>query len=275
VPDCPTAPTMIIAGLGLMGGSLAACWSQAGYHVVGVARQADTQALALQRGWVHQAYATVHAALRPNAWLVLCGPLSQNTQWLNELAPTMMTMPGLYVTDIGSCKRQIVALGQHRLPGRFLGGHPMAGKAVTGLQHAEATLFADRPYILCPPLDEHAAVPPAAMDTLTQAIATTGARLLTLNAATHDEMMAWVSHVPQLYSLALAHSLTQRWGDAFTTCSGPALTEHLRLSTSAYSMWHDIFAQNGDNMTTAWTHLTQQGHAALATPEDLRALFRQ
>jgi prephenate dehydrogenase len=295
--------TIIIAGLGLLGGSLAACWHGAQHTVIGVARQPATLAMAQSQGIIQQGFTSLAQALQPNAWLVLCGPLSVNAAWLADHATAINALPDLYVTDVGSCKRRIVAQGQALLPGRFMGGHPMAGKAHAGLAHAEATLFTNRHWLLCPTLEAEsetpeavtASVPASAMATLTTLLGQTGAKVQTMDATTHDRMMAWVSHVPQLYSVVLAQGLQQAWPGyqlpapllaplpadqgaaspqlALNLAHGPALSEHLRLSTSPYSMWQDIFEENNDNIHHVWQQLMHSGQQALQHPAAMAHLF--
>ena len=251
-------PRVVICGLGLIGGSLAACFSQQGVPVVGVSRDADTLSQALNNGFISLGFKDLRSAVADAAdqanlvWVFLCGPLSVNRSWLQLIGPGLP--PHVFVTDVGSCKRRIVQLAASCLPGQFVGGHPMAGKAVGGLDHAVPLLFHQRAYVLCPNL----LVPPDAFMQLQTLVSLTGSQLKLMDADTHDRMVAWVSHVPQLYSYALAEGLAQTWADT-PLVHGPALTEHLRISTSPANIWQDIFEENGDFITQAWQQVTALG----------------
>jgi prephenate dehydrogenase len=255
-------PHIIICGLGLIGGSLAACFSQQGLAVTGVSKDADTLIQAQLNGFIQLGFRDLRSAVADAAntysqvWLFLCGPLSVNIQWLQHISPNLPDH--VMVTDVGSCKRRIVSVAADCLPQQFVGGHPMSGKAVGGLDHAVPLLFQQRPYILCP--NPH--MPKANFQQLEQLIGLTGSQLQLMDAETHDRLVAWVSHVPQLYSYALAQqltTLTATLGNDTPLVHGPALTEHLRISRSPTAMWQDIFEENRDNIEHTWQQLMAQG----------------
>jgi prephenate dehydrogenase len=257
-------PRVVICGLGLIGGSLAACFSQQGVPVVGVSRDSATLQQAQDNGFIQLGFKDLRSAVADAAdqaeavWVFLCGPLSVNRQWLQQISTGLPSH--VCVTDVGSCKRRIVSLAQTVLPRQFVGGHPMAGKAVGGLDHAVPLLFHQRAYVLCP----NPQLPAEAFQQLQTLVSLTGSQLKLMDADTHDKMVAWVSHVPQLYSYALADSLAQTWADT-ALVHGPALTEHLRISASPHDIWQDIFAENGDYIALAWQQVTQQGQQNLTT----------
>jgi prephenate dehydrogenase len=118
---------------------------------------------------------------------------------------------------------------------RFVGGHPMAGKESRGVEQADADLFRGRPYVLTahePQLEEW--------------IERIGARLVILDPAEHDRQVAFVSHLPQLLSTALASVLAGK-----ENVAGPAATDLTRLALSPYDIWRDIFATNAGPIDAA------------------------
>jgi prephenate dehydrogenase len=268
-PVLPHAtPTLIIVGVGLLGGSLGLSLCRQGYTVYGLGRNPTSLNHAMAQGALTQG----HTQWQPHwldpatpTWVVLCLPLAANRAWLHQHTPLLKNLPNVWVTDVGSCKRQIVALGGRRLPGQFLGGHPLAGKALGGFEHATPNLFADNPWLYCPHAD--APLTDVAQASWLQWVTATGATPHAITAMAHDLMMAWVSHVPQLYSYALAqgvhHALANSPLNHQPLYHGPAFTEHMRLNTSPMTVWADIFEENQDNIRQVWQQLNLQGQHVL------------
>jgi prephenate dehydrogenase len=156
------------------------------------------------------------------------------------------------VTDAGSTKRAIVErAGEIFNDGPwFLGGHPLAGKAQRGVEHAEPDLFANAVYVLTPPdgrLPELAVV-----RELLEWIRKIGSAPLTLTPAVHDEVVTWTSHLPQLVSTALALTVSSHLDDPeHLKVAGSGLRDMTRLAESSYDIWRDILATNGDNVQNA------------------------
>jgi prephenate dehydrogenase len=147
--------------------------------------------------------------------------------------------PGTLITDAGSTKVTICARAAEKIKrGRFIGGHPMAGKEARGASEAEASLFQGRPYILTSPSPE-----------LEQVVANIRARLVILPAEDHDRLVALTSHLPQLISTALAQSIGTE--PEASRVAGPAAIDLTRLALSPYEIWRDIFATNAPNIDTA------------------------
>jgi prephenate dehydrogenase len=147
--------------------------------------------------------------------------------------------PGTLITDAGSTKAAIVERAAQRIKrGRFVGGHPMAGKESRGVAEAEADLFRGHPYVLT-----------SADATLSHWIERMGARVLILAAEEHDRLVALTSHVPQLVSTALALAIAGEPGAE--RVAGPSAVGMTRLALSTYEIWGDIFATNAGPIDTA------------------------
>jgi prephenate dehydrogenase len=198
--------------------------------------------------------------------------------WMQRLAPALGERT--LVTDVGSTKAQIAALGAklYNQPGRarFLPGHPMAGKESGGAAQAEASLFRGAMWLFTP----QAGVAPGEIEAEWRAwVAKFGARIMDIDSARHDELVAWVSHLPQMLSTALAALLEETFAadhDAIAAIGGRALRETTRLGASPYSMWRDIALTNSEPIAATLHALEQKlAHIRenLRTPE-LKEEFR-
>lgn len=245
-----------VVGLGLIGGSLAMAIKDRfpNCQVVGVDPNAEALQYALKHNVIDQASLTLPEALPSHSLIVLACHLEPSLQVLRQIAPALQDRSDCLVKDIGSCKRQIVALGKELLPTQFIGGHPMAGKEFSGIHHATPLLFAGKSYLLCP----HAETPKPALNKLQQLITGLGAIPKLIDAERHDRYMAYVSHLPQLYSVLLAQLLAENEPGHLMAYHGAGLDDQLRLAASSYSMWGDILAQNGDQLANALRGLRQQ-----------------
>ncbi|HEV2200156.1 MAG TPA: prephenate dehydrogenase/arogenate dehydrogenase family protein [Bryobacteraceae bacterium] len=226
-----------IAGVGLIGGSFALALRKAGFEgrIIGVSSLRTIEA-ALARGVIQEALPLEEAAAQSDV-VFLSQPIEKILETLGAVDPHVR--PGTLITDAGSTKAEIVeraARTIHR--GRFAGGHPMAGKEARGVEAADADLFRGRPYVLTSPDPE-----------LERWIRRIGARLVVLDAAEHDRLVALVSHLPQLLSTALAVAIGN--DPAAMRIAGPAAVDMTRLALSPYDIWRDIFATNAGEIDAA------------------------
>jgi arogenate dehydrogenase (NADP+) len=184
-----------ILGLGLIGGSLGYDLRSQGYHVLGVSRRQSTCETAIARGIVD--HASVDMSLLAAAEVVfICTPISfiipQLQQLLHHLPPTTI------ITDVGSVKTPIVA-GCAPLWPNFIGGHPMAGTADSGIEAAQRNLFVDRPYVLTP----DATTPQTAIAVLEEIVRSLKANLYFCQPEEHDRAVSLISHLPVMVSASL------------------------------------------------------------------------
>lgn len=176
--------------------------------------------------------------------IVLAVPVLAIKDWMQQLAP--MLRKGQLVTDVGSTKLEIVELAEKLFvdPERasFLPGHPMAGKESGGALLAEGGLFDGAMWLFTPTTSNMTAMEKEWRGW----VGCFGSRTLDMDAARHDELCAWVSHLPQMLSTALAALLEDRFGDApeIAAIGGRALKETTRLGASPYSMWRDVALTN-------------------------------
>jgi prephenate dehydrogenase len=226
-----------IAGVGLIGGSFALALRQAGFQgkIIGASSPATVRA-ALDRGAIDEALPLAEAAAQSDI-IYLAQPIEKILETLNVIDSAVR--PGTLITDAGSTKQAIVDRACQTIRrGRFVGGHPMAGKEARGVQAADANLFQSRPYVLT-----------GSDAVLEDWIKKIGARLVKLDAAEHDRLVALVSHLPQVLSTALASLIADSPETA--RVAGPAAADLTRLALSPYDIWRDIFATNTQEIDRA------------------------
>ncbi len=190
-----------IVGLGLIGGCLGLDYRALGHRVYGVARREETCTAAIAAGVVDQA-SPDQAILAGMDLVVICTPIAAIVPTLTALVPHLA--PHTVVTDVGSVKGEIVAAATALWP-RFVGGHPMAGKAEVGLAAAELGLFRQRAYVITP-LPE---TPPDGVDILDGLATSLGAIVLHCAPQAHDRAVAWISHLPVMVSTSLIQACLQ------------------------------------------------------------------
>jgi prephenate dehydrogenase len=236
-----------IAGLGLIGGSLAGALTEAGWHVIGVDRAAVGRR-ARARGLVVATRSTLLHAAREADLIVLAAPPRANRELLLQLAAVMHRRRELVVTDVGSVKRDIVQLAERlRLTG-FVGGHPLAGRERSGQSFAQADLFAGRAWAVVPGREST----PAALRRVRALVRAVRARPVQVTAEAHDRALAFLSHLPQLLAWALrdvarADPVTARWLDL----AGPGFRDMTRLAASPAPLWAEILKANADHVAEA------------------------
>lgn len=252
--------SVTILGTGLIGASVGLALRASGYPgpIHGWDHLATALDTALATGAITNALPTRPTAhtLSPGV-IILAGPVLSTLDWMELLAPHCG--PEALLTDVGSTKRAIaeaaLRLG-YNTPGRarFLPGHPMAGKERSGPELAEATLFQGAMWLFTPvvPIGNPAKSPAESELELAwrEQVKAFGARTRDLTPTYHDDLCAWVSHLPQMLSTALTALLEERFaGDPQTLADinaigGRALRETTRLGASPYSMWRDVALTN-------------------------------
>jgi prephenate dehydrogenase len=182
--------------------------------------------------------------------VVLAAPVRQNIALLAELDEYVRGRA--IVTDTGSTKREIVAAARG-LPPRFtfVGGHPLAGAARGGLEHARPDLFAGRPWLLTPAGTSDAADGHESVERLSTFISGIGATPRIFDAETHDRVLAFLSHLPQLTASALMHVVGEAVGADGLALAGRGLADTTRLASSPADIWTDITATNADQIDAA------------------------
>lgn len=235
-----TSARIAIAGLGLMGGSLALALRGKVRELVGVDVDPVVLASACQRGVVDRA-ATLPEALAACDVLVLAAPVRGILAQLAELQRLPAPARMVTVLDLGSTKAEIVSAMQ-ALPAGYdpLGGHPMCGKEVSGLAHAEATLFQNKVFVLVP-LERTSPAARARARALAEAV---GARPWQLPPEHHDHLAAVASHLPFMAASALVGAAASVDEEDVWTMAASGFRDTSRLAASDVNMMLDILLTN-------------------------------
>jgi prephenate dehydrogenase len=262
-----------IIGVGLIGGSfgLALKKHKLAQHITGAGgskalalddaggRSGSTKK-ALERGAIDEAADTVEAAVADADLVFLSAPVLAIFDLLERIRATVPT--GALITDAGSTKEMICAraagIYPHDAGGPlFIGGHPMAGKEQRGVEAATPELFAGATWALTPWRRTDLETPQARG--FLECVKAIGASPLVLDAAVHDEIVAWTSHLPQLTSTALAAALADGLSDtADLRLAGAGLRDTTRLAGSSYRVWRDICLTNSENIQEALSALIER-----------------
>jgi prephenate dehydrogenase len=242
--DEPPFHRIAIVGLGLIGGSIALAvrerWSST---LITAVDRPPVLAHASSSGAIDRAANSV-AEIGPVDLVILAAPVRQNVELLPQV---MACLPaGAVVTDVGGTKRDI-ARAAAALPSAtaFIGGHPIGGAERGGFGFARPDLFRGRPWIFTPPSSS------PALDRLSEFVRGLGARPSTMDAETHDRVMAYVSHLPQLTASVLMEVVGRAASNDGLRFAGRGLTDSTRLASSPASVWRDICAANADDIGPA------------------------
>jgi prephenate dehydrogenase len=252
-----------IVGTGLIGGSFALALRKhfPDSKVVGWDKP-DVMRQALERGAIQEAIPDLNLAIEGAQLIFVALPVGHTIELLPEIAHR--AAPGALVTDACSTKRSVCTVAAesfHEGGAYFLGGHPMAGKEISGIAAADASLFRGSKYALIRASSKEEAVKdrePRVAE-FVALIKKMGAQPVWLEADAHDRAAAVVSHLPQLLSVALAgvvRSQTDETGLP-VTLAGRGLRDALRLAGSPYSVWRDIILTNSDNLERALDQMIQ------------------
>jgi len=243
-----------IIGTGLIGGSLALALRKKKFagRIVGCDRE-GTLERARMRGAIDHGIVNPGDAVRGSQLVILATPVLAIVDLIERVGPVLSAKALL--TDVGSTKTAVVeravkVFGKSAGK-RFLAGHPMAGKELSGVDYADADLFKNAVWFFSPLPDQN--LNEGLIAEFAGWIDAIGARIATLPAEDHDRLCAWISHVPQMISTALASALVEEFGSEapLLPAGGRALQEMTRISASPYSMWRDVAISNKKNLQDA------------------------
>jgi prephenate dehydrogenase len=241
-----------IVGVGLIGGSLGLAIKRSlpDTRILGIGRDPARLATAQAIGAVDWIEPIDGPGIGSCDLVILATPVEHILAILETIGRQLA--PGTLVADVGSTKRLICRKAWDRLPAtvEFIGGHPVAGRELTGIEHSLPDLFDRAAYVLCPEAGR-AARNLEKMCTLVEHIS---ACPVVMTPDEHDTAIAWVSHLPQLLSTSLANVV----GGKGTEISGSGLRDMLRLAGSSYAVWKGIFESNADNVDEALTAFIRQ-----------------
>ena len=266
-----------ILGTGLLGTSVGLALRASGFggSIVGWNRTQAQGEVALAMGALHSIVSDALQAARESQVVVLAVPIHSTLDYMEQLSKVLG--PEHLVTDVGSTKAQITAAATRlfNTPERagFLPGHPMAGKERGGAALGDADLFRGAVWLFTDdPAWKRSAESAALAKEWRDRVVAMGSRAIDLDPVRHDELVAWVSHLPQFVATALSALLQEEVGDApeLKDVGGRGLREMTRLGASPFSMWRDIAHTNTEAVQAALMALEQRlAHIRenLKTPE--------
>jgi len=250
-----------IIGTGLIGGSFALALRKRHFagRIVGCDRIAALKKAKLC-GAIEQGYTDPADAVRGSQLVLLATPVLSIIDLIGRIGPGLP--PETIITDVGSTKLAIMQqagkIFGKNAGRRFLGGHPMAGREHSGVEFADPDLFQNAAWFLTPFTNQN--VNQGMLAEFVSWIDQIGARIAILPADDHDRLCAWISHLPQMVSTALAAALVEEFGEyaPLLPAGGRALREMTRISASPYSMWRDIAISNRKNLEDAILKVEQR-----------------
>lgn len=248
-----------IVGCGLMGASFALALRRYCPYVriAGWDASSNVREQALERGIIDEideAFANERVSTSDLIYLAI--PVRNIKSVLRDRGHQIA--PGAIVSDAGSTKAEVCAAARNYLTNGqvFIGGHPVAGSHLGGLEHARADMFENAAYVL---IKEDSEATKAAFETMVALVKTLGARVVVTTAAEHDQAMAFVSHLPQLISSVLAATIeSQAEAETLKQMAGSGYRDMTRLAQSSWSMWGDIFATNTLPIANALNEMLDQ-----------------
>ena len=237
-----------VIGCGLMGGSFALALKRAGLvkRVVGYSKSPSTTELARKMGVIDVVAESALLAVSGSDIVLLAVPVAATETTFKAIRH--LVEPGVLVMDVGSTKRDVVDAARRVLReriGSFVPAHPITGKEVSGIQHADAALFSGRQVIITPLVQ----TTPELVQKATDVWSAVGAQVLKMTAENHDAAFAAVSHLPHLLAFAYFSSVVnQPAGRDFLSLAGPGFRDFTRIAASSPEMWRDILVANREEV---------------------------
>ncbi len=237
-----------VIGCGLMGGSFALALKRAGLvkRVVGYSKSPSTTERAKRMGVIDVAAESALLAVSGSDIVLIAVPVAATETTFKAIRH--LVEPGVLVMDVGSTKRDVVDAARRVLReriGSFVPAHPIAGKEVSGIQHADAALYNGRQVILTP----LAQTAPELVQKATDVWSSIGAQVLKMTPENHDAAFAAVSHLPHLLAFAYFSSVVnQPAGRDFLSLAGPGFRDFTRIAASSPETWRDILVANREEV---------------------------
>ena len=242
-------PDIAIVAPGLLGASLGAASRK--FSICGQihvwARREETRELCRSLDWCDCVHEVLSDAVAGADIVWVCAPVSAIAQLVHRFAPYLKS--GAIVSDVGSTKRKLIlqceqAIGDH---GVFVGSHPMAGSEKSGLAYAQAELYVDRPCFVTP----SAHTPEQATRTIEAYWEALGMRVSRIAPDEHDNIVAYISHLPHLVASSLASMLADICKPHWKSFIGTGLLDTTRVASGNVEMWKDIIEHNREEILPA------------------------
>ncbi|MFM2342314.1 MAG: hypothetical protein RLZZ592_1967 [Pseudomonadota bacterium] len=237
-----------VIGCGLMGGSFALALKRAGLvqRVVGYSKSPSTVELARRLGVIDIAAESALLAVSGSDIVLISVPVAASEATFKAIRH--MVEPDTLFMDVGSTKRDVVDVARRVLReriGSFVPAHPIAGKEVAGVEHADAQLYQGKQVILTP----LAQTDPVMVQKATDVWAAIGCQVLRMTPENHDAAFAAVSHLPHLLAFAYFNAvISQPAGREFLSLAGPGFRDFTRIAAGDPTVWRDILMSNREEV---------------------------
>src|SRR3989441_3334375 len=237
-----------LIGCGLMGGSFALALKRAGLvkRVIGYSKSPSTTEKAKKLGVIDMAAESALLAVSGSDVVLIAVPVSASEATFKAIRH--LVEPGVLFMDVGSTKRDVVDAARRVLKERvasFVPAHPIAGKEVAGIAHADATLYNGRQVILTPLAQTN----PELVQKATDVWAGIGAQVLRMTPENHDGAFAAVSHLPHMLAFAYFNSVArQPAGRDYLSLAGPGFRDFTRIAASDVDVWRDVLLSNREEV---------------------------
>lgn len=240
---------ILVAGLGLIGGSLAKSLMQAEEnYIIGFDVNEDSLDFAILNHIIHEKSNNLKKSAQEADVILLAAPISKTISLMEELN-NMHFPKRVIVSDVSSVKRSIMNTANQLTNNQivFIGGHPMAGSHKKGIEAAKAHLFENAIYVLTPTKNTEE----EELHILKKTLSITKSKFVVLNSDEHDEMTGVVSHFPHLIASSLVHQ-AKKWGDRHTylpNLAAGGFRDITRIASSNPELWQDIFHHNSGKLS--------------------------
>jgi prephenate dehydrogenase len=269
-----------LIGCGMMGGSFALALKRAGLvkRVVGYSKSPSTTERARQLGVIDVEAPSALLAVSGADLVLLAVPVSATEATFKAIRH--LVRGEVLIMDVGSTKREVIDAARRVLKdqvGVFVPTHPIAGKEVAGVEHADADLYHGRQVILTP-IERTL---PAQLEKAQQLWTALGCQVKQMTPEAHDAAYAAVSHLPHLVAFALMNAIQgQASGHDFLTLAGPGFRDFTRIAASDPAVWRDILMSNREELLAQSRHFQRALHALETAinadnPDALESLIEQ
>ncbi len=269
-----------LIGCGMMGGSFALALKRAGLvkRVVGYSKSPSTTERARQLGVIDVEAPSALLAVSGADLVLLAVPVSATEATFKAIRHLVRS--NVLIMDVGSTKREVIDAARRVLKdqvGVFVPAHPIAGKEVAGVEHADADLYHGRQVILTP--IERTLT--AQLDKAKQLWTALGCDVKQMSPEAHDAAYAAVSHLPHMVSFALMNAIeSQAQGQDFLSLAGPGFRDFTRIAASDPAIWRDILMSNREELLAQSRHFQRALHALetainAGNPDALETLIEQ
>ena len=237
-----------LIGCGLMGGSFALALKRAGLvkRVVGYSKSPSTTDRARQMGVIDVEAPSALLAVSGADIVLIAVPVASTEATFKSIKH--LVTPQRLIMDVGSTKRDVVDAGRRSLReqiGCFVPTHPITGKEVSGVENADADLYAGRQVVLTPIERTN----PVQLQQAVDVWAALGCKVLKMTPENHDAAFAAVSHLPHLIAFALMNAISgQALGNDFLSLAGPGFRDFSRIAAADPVMWRDIMVSNREEL---------------------------